>query len=445
MGYAFTAGRIGAAGALLLAACGAPPGGDDNIDALRAFDWAAVIDGVEPALLSVCTADGNATVVGGNDGRGLILEWAGDGWHAAPLAVEPPTLWWCAGSGPGAWAVGERGAVLRRGDGWVPVDTGDVLQPTTTLYGVWTDGAATWVVGGDATAGGARPVIARHRAAEGWQAIDTAALPDVALFKVWGSGADDVWAVGTGGVILHFDGDAWTPTTSPTDDRLIAVWGTTADDVYAVGGDGVGLVLRWDGAAWTTFASTPEPLSGVWRAAAGGPLYVGGNRGWLGRFAVKSESPPGTPADADQLTSVVPIANVDLHALSGAGGSVLAVGADLLAGGDPSWLGRLLVHGGGFGGDVELPPDAGVADAATDADPTDGGSAGPGAACPELPDTCAAGLECWLLLESDVAICTRYCDSPADCGDYGPDACCELPGFQALDPVCIPAMYTECN
>ncbi|HTM22257.1 MAG TPA: hypothetical protein VL172_17175 [Kofleriaceae bacterium] len=440
MGHCFRAGAFAAAGALA-AACGNPPAGGP--DAAGPFEWTAVIDGIEPALLSACSEGTQATVVGGRDGDGLVLEWDGSTWMAAPLPSHPHTLWWCAGSGAGAWAVGEGGTVLRRGDTWVPVDTGGAVPVTAALYGVWTDGPTTWVVGGDATGAGARPVIARHTATGGWQAAATGALPDGTLFKVWGASATDVWAVGSGGLILRYQEGAWAAMPSPTDERLIAVWGTADDDVYAVGGESGGLVLRWDGASWTRFAAPPEPLSGVWRAA-GGPLYVGGNRGWLGRFATAGGVPSATA-----LTSTVALADVDVHALAGADGSVLAVGADLLGGGEPSWRGRLLVHGGGFGGELQLPPDGGItgddgapADAAADG----GGGAGPGDVCPELPDTCADNLDCWLLLASNVAICTRLCGDASECtADFGADACCELPGFQAVDKVCIPGSYQECS
>ena len=58
-----------------------------------------------------------------------------------------------------------------------------------------------------------------------------------ALFGVWGSGADDVYAVGSGGVVLHGtrSGSQWTLETSGTDGDLLAVWGSGPDDVYAVG------------------------------------------------------------------------------------------------------------------------------------------------------------------------------------------------------------------
>lgn len=54
------------------------------------------------------------------------------------------------------------------------------------------------------------------------------------LASVWGSGPNDVWAVGSSGTILHWDGATWTPTSSGVKNTFFRVWGSGADDVYAV-------------------------------------------------------------------------------------------------------------------------------------------------------------------------------------------------------------------
>ncbi len=45
------------------------------------------------------------------------------------------------------------------------------------------------------------------------------------LHGVWGSGPDDVFAVGDLGTILHYDGHDWDMMPSGTDANLYAVWG----------------------------------------------------------------------------------------------------------------------------------------------------------------------------------------------------------------------------
>ena len=55
------------------------------------------------------------------------------------------------------------------------------------------------------------------------------------VFAAWASGPTDVWAVGTGGTILHFDGTTFAPVASGTSHMLIDVWCNASDDVWAVG------------------------------------------------------------------------------------------------------------------------------------------------------------------------------------------------------------------
>jgi hypothetical protein len=52
------------------------------------------------------------------------------------------------------------------------------------------------------------------------------------MLGVWGSGKTDVWAVGTGGTIVHFDGTAWAAMPSPTKQPIFTVWGSSASDVW---------------------------------------------------------------------------------------------------------------------------------------------------------------------------------------------------------------------
>jgi hypothetical protein len=47
------------------------------------------------------------------------------------------------------------------------------------------------------------------------------------------------------GVIMHYDGAEWSPMNSGTRMLLTSVWGSSADDVYAVGLDGGhGIILH---------------------------------------------------------------------------------------------------------------------------------------------------------------------------------------------------------
>ena len=50
--------------------------------------------------------------------------------------------------------------------------------------------------------------------------------------------SDNVWAVGMSGVTDRWNGSTWTSGTASTNADLNAVWGTGANDVWAVGQGG---------------------------------------------------------------------------------------------------------------------------------------------------------------------------------------------------------------
>ncbi len=62
----------------------------------------------------------------------------------------------------------------------------------------------------------------------------------VSIQSIWGSAADDVWAVGptrtsgnsdAGGTILHWDGSSWSATSTGTYPDLFGLSGTGTNDV----------------------------------------------------------------------------------------------------------------------------------------------------------------------------------------------------------------------
>lgn len=77
------------------------------------------------------------------------------------------------------------------------------------------------------------------------------------LFDVWGSSSKDVWAVGSSGIILHFDGQSWTSVPSGTTQSLNAVWGSGTNNVWV--GSSTQLMLHGGGMGVDggAFAVTP--------------------------------------------------------------------------------------------------------------------------------------------------------------------------------------------
>lgn len=73
------------------------------------------------------------------------------------------------------------------------------------------------------------------------------------LRSVWGLGKDNVFAVGAGGTILHYDGQIWSKMESGVRTTLNDIWGSREDNIFAIGSDG--LILHYDGNTWSVMES----------------------------------------------------------------------------------------------------------------------------------------------------------------------------------------------
>ena len=158
-----------------------------------------------------------------------------------------------------------------QGDGWCwenPLPHGD------TLLGVWTAPRGSVAGANDTFAVGALGIIQRRHAG-GWVLDDSGV--SVTLNSVWGSAGNDVWAVGDSGTIVHFDGARWSPVTSGTTSDLKAVWVASAADAWIVGpGD---TLLHFNGDAWVAVAPpvAGSDVFGVYGIAAN-EVWAGGER-----------------------------------------------------------------------------------------------------------------------------------------------------------------------
>ena len=303
--------------------------------AAASWDIALQIGVDRGALLSVWgTTPDDIYAVGGQllsatDSTGVLYHRDGGTWTEQALPDGTPMLHWIYGVDGELWTVGRKGAALRReGDVWVSHSTG----VDTILWGIW--GAskdALWTVGGD---GVDDPPVLLGWDGETWTPV---VLPDTGdsggLFKIWGTGAADVTAVGDRGLALHFDGAAWT--VQPTGDLadLISVWGRAPDQHLAVGGRANARIARWDGATWTGETLAIPGLSGVWMDPSGAATLVG-NQGTIVELPADSM----TPTLQDSPTLLL------LHAVFGfAEGQRFAVGGSL--NGAPPYVGVILERG----------------------------------------------------------------------------------------------------
>ena len=84
----------------------------------------------------------------------------------------------------------------------------------------------------------------------------------VRLQDVWGISASDVWAVGSNGTILHYNGTtSWSNIPSSftgATQQLSGLWGNSASDVWAVGASGT--IFHYNGTGWSSVATgNPRP------------------------------------------------------------------------------------------------------------------------------------------------------------------------------------------
>jgi len=133
------------------------------------------------------------------------------------------------------------------------------------LPGVWGTGPSdVWTVGGGGTI--------LHWNGTAWSAVPSGTTET--LSAPWGTGPDDVWAVGHGGTILHWNGSTWSPSDSGTTELMFGVWGSGPDDVWATGWSGT--ILHWDGSRWSAVPSgTSNNLQHVWGSGPNDVWAVG--------------------------------------------------------------------------------------------------------------------------------------------------------------------------
>ncbi len=96
------------------------------------------------------------------------------------------------------------------------------------------------------------------------------------LRGVWGSSANNVFAVGSKGTILHYNGITWTKAESGTESYLRAIWGSSKDNIFAVGYEGI--ILHYGGINWSAMESgVSDNLTAIWGDSEKNIFVVGDN------------------------------------------------------------------------------------------------------------------------------------------------------------------------
>ncbi len=252
-----------------------------------------------------------------------------------------------------------------------------VLRPPSpqqpNLFGLWGESTDHFYAAGSAGTllraepDPAQPPLADGKPALRFSAVSSGTTRD--LTAIHGTAANDVYAVGLGGTLLHFDGTAWTAETPvkamPGDpaftadlwgvfaypggalavgqggvwlqrvkgawqppqvlavEALFGVWGRSDHDIYAVGS--VGYVFHYDGAHWGVVspAGFTQKLSGVFGGPGG--VYAVGLGGSILRDSGGGFADYAAKIDPRCGTGAVPQAFLR-HGVVSASGAVVIVG-----------------------------------------------------------------------------------------------------------------------
>jgi hypothetical protein len=165
-----------------------------------------------------------------------------DGMTPVAVTVYPDTSNWV--NLWGAWAdaslnsyfIGRHGAIVRdtaANTSWTTVDvlsTPDAAKKD--LFGIWGES----LTGNFISVGETGTVVFFNKGTDTatWTQATVSAVPVTAdLFAVCATSETDVYAVGTGGLVLHWNGSAWSRITQPYQETLLNCY-AVGSDLYAV-------------------------------------------------------------------------------------------------------------------------------------------------------------------------------------------------------------------
>lgn len=178
-----------------------------------------------------------------------------------------------------------------------PMPSGDVIQ------GVWGSAANNvYAVGGAGT-------LLRYDGST-WQLLSKR-LGMCRLWDISGTAANDIFVVGDKGEIWHYDGSLWSQMTSGTNASLRGVYAFSSRNVWAVGDGGV--IRRWGGSNWQPIVQneTTDNLIAIWGISGSRffvltdnrvtPLLLNVNGNWAlatGMPSINAQDIWGTAADS---------------------------------------------------------------------------------------------------------------------------------------------------
>jgi hypothetical protein len=299
--------------------------------------------------------------VGADKGQGpLVLHFDGKSWKEIHTG-QRGDLWWVQALPGGTVLMAGASATVLRFDGrhFERMNTPGLGRQT--IYGVWGSSAEDFYAVG--SAGGRNGFVWHYHAGQFEKEALPPDLPRVAggelpgFFKVFGL-RDDIWVVGAGGAVLHRKGAApfaVVPTT--TRDTLFTVHGA-GDRVVAVGGAGNGVLLEGplDGTGARFHDASPPAaglIQGIFTTDQGD--WASGERG-----TIYTRRQPGAAfAAVDHGLSLPAVSSLHSIFVDDAGG-VWSAGGNVLT---PALDDGMLVHYGDHVPPVVIEDDEAIPDA----------------------------------------------------------------------------------
>ncbi len=278
-----------------------------------------ILQDLPGALLSISgRAHDDVYAVGADPGDGMgpmVMHWNGRSWSRLRTGATGD-LWWISDKMvDGAFYMAGTGGLTLR---FEPASGRFEQLPTPgddVLFGVWVaPDRHSWAVGGDL----ANPVesgvvlvrdpidelpppsgaVTSHLGGPDWS-VDSEApkvLPGglPILYKVWGVDEGDVWASGSQGVVLHFDGIRWISVETPGTQALFTIHGA-GNDVVAVGGGVEGVILELESGRFVDRTPLGLPIMNGVSVAADGVAIAVGQGGNIARRTQQGWQPESTP------------------------------------------------------------------------------------------------------------------------------------------------------
>jgi hypothetical protein len=156
---------------------------------------------------------------------------------------------------------------------------------TRDLYGIYAQSASDiWAVGENG--------IIVHFDGSAWTpGADLG--KKMTLYDVVCTSASTCWAVGESGTLARYNGSTWTASTLPSPANVNAIYAQSASDVWAVGESG--RIWHYDGSVWTLSATVGGNAWSDITCASPSTCWAAGEGGKLLRWSGSSWSPEGSP------------------------------------------------------------------------------------------------------------------------------------------------------